>query len=86
MELPKRVIALYTQPGDVVLDPFMGSGSTAIAARLTGRHYVGMSCQPSIARWRRSGCAKRKTEKCGREVPALEETIGELRPSPVSPW
>ncbi len=41
VELPKRVILLYTQPGDVVLDPFMGSGSTAIAAKLTGRHYVG---------------------------------------------
>ena len=41
VELPKRVIALYTQPGDVVLDPFMGSGSTAIAAISTGRHYVG---------------------------------------------
>ena len=41
VELPKRVIALYTQPGDVVLDPFMGSGSTAIAAKLAGRHYVG---------------------------------------------
>lgn len=41
VELPKRVIALYTRPGDVVLDPFMGSGSTAIAAKLTGRHFVG---------------------------------------------
>ena len=41
MELPKRVIELYTRPGDVVLDPFMGSGSTAIAAVQTGRHYVG---------------------------------------------
>ncbi len=41
VELPKRVIELYTQPGDAVLDPFMGSGSTAIAAVLTGRHYVG---------------------------------------------
>jgi site-specific DNA-methyltransferase (adenine-specific) len=41
IELPKRVIELYTRPGDVVLDPFMGSGSTAIAAKLTGRHYVG---------------------------------------------
>ncbi len=41
VELPRRVIQLYTQPGDVVLDPFMGSGSTAIAAVLTGRHYVG---------------------------------------------
>jgi modification methylase len=41
IELPKRVIELYTQPGDVVLDPFMGSGSTAIAAVQTGRHYTG---------------------------------------------
>jgi len=41
IELPKRVIELYTQPGDVVLDPFMGSGSTAIAAVQMGRHYVG---------------------------------------------
>jgi site-specific DNA-methyltransferase (adenine-specific) len=46
VELPKRVIALYTQPGDVVLDPFMGSGSTAVAARLTGRHFVGYELSP----------------------------------------
>ena len=32
VELPRRLIQLYTQPGDVVLDPFMGSGSTAVAA------------------------------------------------------
>lgn len=47
VELPKRVIQLYTQPGDVVLDPFMGSGSTAIAAVLTGRHYVGYEVSPA---------------------------------------
>ena len=41
VELPKRVIALYTRPGDVVLDPFMGSGSTALAAMQSGRQYVG---------------------------------------------
>ncbi len=41
VELPRRLVALYTQPGDVVLDPFMGSGSTAVAARLIGRQYVG---------------------------------------------
>jgi site-specific DNA-methyltransferase (adenine-specific) len=41
VELPKRLIELYTKPGDMVLDPFMGSGSTAIAAVLIGRHYVG---------------------------------------------
>jgi site-specific DNA-methyltransferase (adenine-specific) len=41
VELPRRVIELYTYPGDLVLDPFMGSGSTAVAAARTGRHYVG---------------------------------------------
>jgi len=41
VELPKRLIALYTQPGDVVLDPFMGSGSTALAAVQSGRQYLG---------------------------------------------
>jgi DNA modification methylase len=39
--LPHRLIQLYTFAGDVVLDPFMGSGQTAIAALQAGRHYVG---------------------------------------------
>lgn len=46
VELPKRLILLYTEPGDLVLDPFMGSGSTAIAAVLTGRRYVGYEISP----------------------------------------
>lgn len=41
VELPYRLIQLYTYQGEVVLDPFMGSGQTAIAAIKTGRHYVG---------------------------------------------
>ncbi len=41
VELPQRVIELYTWPGELVLDPFMGSGSTAVAAARTGRRYVG---------------------------------------------
>jgi site-specific DNA-methyltransferase (adenine-specific) len=41
VELPRRLIQLYTFAGEVVLDPFMGSGQTAIAARKSNRHYVG---------------------------------------------
>ena len=41
MELPRRLIELYTFSGEVVLDPFMGSGQTAIAAIETGRVYTG---------------------------------------------
>jgi site-specific DNA-methyltransferase (adenine-specific) len=41
VELPRRLIQLYTFEGEVVLDPFMGSGQTAIAAMKSNRHYVG---------------------------------------------
>jgi modification methylase len=41
VELPYRLIQLYTFAGDVVLDPFMGSGQTALAALKSGRHFVG---------------------------------------------
>ena len=46
VELPERLIRLYTYVGDVVLDPFLGSGSTAVAAVRTGRHYVGYDTDP----------------------------------------
>jgi site-specific DNA-methyltransferase (adenine-specific) len=41
VELPYRLIQLYTYTEDIVLDPFMGSGSTAIAALKAGRKYIG---------------------------------------------
>jgi modification methylase len=49
VELPYRCIQLYTFAGDVVLDPFMGSGQTAIAAIKTGRHFVGYEVSPEYA-------------------------------------
>lgn len=41
IELPYRLIQLYTYKDDIILDPFMGSGSTAIAALKSDRKYVG---------------------------------------------
>lgn len=41
LELASRVIRLFTDPGDIVLDPFLGSGTTAIASIINGRRYIG---------------------------------------------
>ena len=46
VELPRRLIELYTFEGDLVLDPFMGVASTAVAAVETGRDYVGYEINP----------------------------------------
>ncbi len=46
VELPERLIHLYTYSDDLILDPFMGSGTTAIAAVRTDRHYVGYDTDP----------------------------------------
>ena len=49
VELPERLIELYTFAGDLVLDPFMGSGSTGVAAVRTDRHFVGFDTDPAYA-------------------------------------
>jgi site-specific DNA-methyltransferase (adenine-specific) len=46
VELPYRLIQLYTYKGDIILDPFMGSGTTAIAALKSDRKYVGYDNDP----------------------------------------
>jgi len=46
VELPHRCIQLYSFKGDVVLDPFAGSGSTCLAAQQDGRHFVGYEINP----------------------------------------
>ena len=45
VELPRRVIKLLTEPGEIVLDCFVGSGTTAVAAIGEGRQYIGIDKQ-----------------------------------------
>lgn len=56
-ELARRCIVAGTRPGDVVLDPFNGAGTTGMVAMQQGRRYVGVELNPdyarlSVERWR----------------------------------
>lgn len=46
----KPLIATYSRLGDLVLDPFCGSGSTAVASVLTGRRFLGIDVDPGHCR------------------------------------
>lgn len=48
-EIPRRCILASTRPGDVVLDPFMGSGTTAQVATELGRQFIGCELNPEYA-------------------------------------
>jgi site-specific DNA-methyltransferase (adenine-specific) len=47
LEIIERMIKASCPPGGVVLDPFMGSGTTALAAQRLGRHYAGFELNPA---------------------------------------
>jgi DNA modification methylase len=50
VELPAWFIKLFTEPGDIVLDPFMGSGTTAIACIRNDRRYIGIELVEAYVR------------------------------------
>ena len=50
IELPRRCIRFFSFVGDIVLDPFMGSGTTAVAAKQTRRKYIGFEISPNYYR------------------------------------
>jgi len=82
LELPRWFIKLFTQPGDVVLDPFIGSGTTALAAIQLGRNYIGIDLDPEYV----ENSRKRVSEtQIGLPVVAEEQeqynTTDEISPS-----
>ena len=70
VQLPERLIHLYTFIGDVVLDPFMGSGSTLVAACRTGRRGVGYDTDPAYVHAARQ---------------RVQQTFARRSPAPSSP-
>ena len=66
VELPKRCIEMYTFTGDVVLDPFNGSGTTCVAAKMHGRRYIGVDLSADY-------CAIAEDRLVSTPAPSLKE-------------
>jgi len=63
VELASRVIKLFSAVGDLVCDPFLGSGTTAVAAIQAQRHYLGFELMPQYAELAKRSCRKAENEK-----------------------
>lgn len=59
-EIPARLIRLYTKPGDTVLDPFIGSGTTAVAAANLGRRCIGYEISETFCKLAVQNLARRQ--------------------------
>ena len=70
-QIPSQLLRRFTKAGDIVLDPFIGSGTTAIEANRLGRRYIGVDLAPPVAE-----IARRRIVEDSRmpDTPALWET------------
>jgi site-specific DNA-methyltransferase (adenine-specific) len=62
VELPQFFIGLHSQPGETVLDPFMGGASTGVACLRTGRKFIGIEIDPDQCRIAAERLAKAEQE------------------------
>jgi DNA modification methylase len=65
--LMKWVILNCTQPGDTILDPFMGSGTTGVACIKTGRNFIGIEIDPTYYK-----IAEKRISEAAMQLPLLE--------------
>jgi site-specific DNA-methyltransferase (adenine-specific) len=81
VELPERLIHLYTYRDDLVLDPFMGSGSALVAAVRAGRRYVGDDTDPDYVALARGRVAAEvaPSRRAGPEGAAVARAMALLR-------
>lgn len=62
LELAMRVVKLYSSPGDLVLDPFVGSGTTAIAAQTLKREFIGIEKEEAYVKLAKSNLKRSVTQ------------------------
>ena len=86
VELPLRLMELYTYRGDLVVDPFVGSGSTLVAAARSGRDAVGYDTDPayvSLALERLAAEAPADSPRPPSPTPRAPATVSPPRRSPA---
>ena len=73
VELPEQLIRLYTYEDDLILDPFLGSGSAMVAASRLGRRYIGYDLDPAYVEIARARVAGEGTRT---EDPEGDDSLG----------
>jgi len=69
----KNIIMAFSNPTDLVLDPFCGSGTTCVAAKMLGRRYIGIDISPEYCK-----IAEQRLEAVETGVPVAEQKIGQM--------
>lgn len=86
-ELLERIIRLSTKPGDVVLDPFCGCGTTIAVAQRLGREWIGIDISPTAMEiMRRRLWNQSRTIPTIHNMPDNEERLRALKPFEFQNW
>jgi len=73
--LPEWFIKLFTKDEDVILDPFMGSGTTAVAALKLNRHYIGIEKNTAYQKYAKERVKNFKKELENKDKKKLEISV-----------
>ena len=86
IEILTHLIKAYSDKGDIVLDPFAGSGTTAVAAHQLGRRYIGIEIDETYSRTARSRLRELRHYKHNQETTMtysekgdIEKTVDEFK-------
>lgn len=82
IELCRRLIEIYTKKGDTVLDPFMGSGSTAVAARILDRKGIGVEINQKFVKIAEERLKQTKLEQTSHDVIVTIGSPQKIEPQP----
>ena len=73
LDLIYRIVETSSLPGDLILDPFCGSGTTCVAAKMLGRRYIGIDISEEYCK-----IARQRLRAVDTGVPVKEQRIGQM--------